>query len=150
LVEGKTCIVTGGAGSIGLATVRTLLAEGAKGMLVDLDADKLKRTVRELGTDNAAFVAADVTDAAQTRNYVEETASRWGVRRAPGIRNKERTCAQQWILPADPQPPAPCFSISSALPGGRCQTAGHRIRRTGLCARGPRVLPGFLRGARTR
>jgi len=25
LVEGKTCIVTGGAGSIGLATVRTLL-----------------------------------------------------------------------------------------------------------------------------
>ena len=41
LVEGKTCIVTGGAGSIGLATVRTLLAEGAKVMLVDLDADKL-------------------------------------------------------------------------------------------------------------
>jgi Short-chain alcohol dehydrogenase of unknown specificity len=51
LVEGKTCIVTGGAGSIGLATVRTLLAEGAKVMLVDLDADKLARTVRELGTD---------------------------------------------------------------------------------------------------
>jgi NAD(P)-dependent dehydrogenase (short-subunit alcohol dehydrogenase family) len=66
LVEGKTCIVTGGAGSIGLATVRTLLAEGAKVMLVDLDAEKLARTVRELGTDNAAFVAADVTDAAQT------------------------------------------------------------------------------------
>ena len=37
-------------------------------MLVDLDADKLKRTVRELATDKAAFVAADVTDAAQTRN----------------------------------------------------------------------------------
>ena len=78
LVEGKTCIVTGGAGSIGLATVRTLLAEGAKVMLVDFDADKLKRTVRELGTDNAAFVAADVTDAAQTRNYVNETVARWG------------------------------------------------------------------------
>ena len=78
LVAGKTCIVTGGAGSIGLATVRTLLAEGAKVMLVDLDADKLKRTVRELGTDNAAFVAADVTDAAQTRNYVNETVARWG------------------------------------------------------------------------
>ena len=78
LVEGKTCIVTGGAGSIGLATVRALLAEGAKVMLVDLDTDKLKHTVRELGTDNAAFVAADVTDAAQTRNYVEETVARWG------------------------------------------------------------------------
>ena len=78
LVEGKTCIVTGGAGSIGLATVRALLAEGAKVMLVDLDADKLARTVRELGTDKAAFVAADVTDAAQTRKYVDETVARWG------------------------------------------------------------------------
>jgi NAD(P)-dependent dehydrogenase (short-subunit alcohol dehydrogenase family) len=78
LVEGKTCIVTGGAGSIGLATVRTLLAEGGNVMLVDLDADKLARTVRELGTDKAAFVVADVTDAAQTRNYVEQTVSRFG------------------------------------------------------------------------
>ena len=33
---------------------------------------------RELGTDKAAFVAADVTDAAQTRKYVDETVARWG------------------------------------------------------------------------
>ncbi len=78
LVEGKTCIVTGGAGSLGLASVRALLAEGARVMLVDLDADKLARTVRELGTDKAAFVAADVTDAAQTRKYVADTVARWG------------------------------------------------------------------------
>jgi len=78
LVEGKTCIVTGGAGSLGLASVRALLAEGAKVMLVDLDADKLAGIVRELATDRAAFVAADVTDAAQTRNYVDQTVARWG------------------------------------------------------------------------
>lgn len=78
LVDGKTCIVTGGAGSLGLATVRALLAEGAKVMLVDLDADKLKRTVSELGTDKAAYVAADVTSAAQTQTYVEATVARWG------------------------------------------------------------------------
>ena len=78
LVEGKTCIVTGGAGSLGLASVRALLAEGARVMLVDLDADKLARTVRELDTDKAAFVAADVTDAAQTRKYVGDTVARWG------------------------------------------------------------------------
>ncbi len=53
LVEGKTCIVTGGAGSLGLASVRALLAEGARVMLVDLDAEKLSRTVRDLGTDRA-------------------------------------------------------------------------------------------------
>jgi NAD(P)-dependent dehydrogenase (short-subunit alcohol dehydrogenase family) len=67
LVEGKTCIVTGGAGSLGLASASALLAEGAKVMLVDLDADKLAGAVRDLGTNRAAFIAADVTDAAQTR-----------------------------------------------------------------------------------
>jgi NAD(P)-dependent dehydrogenase (short-subunit alcohol dehydrogenase family) len=77
-VEGKTCIVTGGAGSLGLASARALLAEGAKVMLVDLDADKLNFAARELGTDRAAFVAADVTDAAQTRKYVGDTVARWG------------------------------------------------------------------------
>ena len=45
LVEGKTCIVTGGAGSLGLASARALLAEGAKVMLVDIDADKLAHAV---------------------------------------------------------------------------------------------------------
>jgi NAD(P)-dependent dehydrogenase (short-subunit alcohol dehydrogenase family) len=78
LVEGKTCIVTGGAGSIGLATVEALLTEGAKVMLVDLDADKLARTIRDLKTDKAAFVVADVTDATQTRRYVSETVACWG------------------------------------------------------------------------
>jgi len=42
LVEGKTCIVTGSAGSLGLASVRALIAEGAKVTLVDFEADKLK------------------------------------------------------------------------------------------------------------
>ena len=80
LVEGKTCIVTGGAGSFGLASVRALLAEGARVMLVDLDADKLARTVRELATDKAAFVAADVTDADTDPPDMSATLSRAGAR----------------------------------------------------------------------
>jgi NAD(P)-dependent dehydrogenase (short-subunit alcohol dehydrogenase family) len=74
----KTCIVTGGAGSLGLATVRALLAEGAKVMLVDFDADKLAIAVESLGTDRAAYVVADVSDAVQTRKYVSDTVARWG------------------------------------------------------------------------
>ena len=42
-VDGKVCIVTGGAGSIGLASVRLLLQEGAKVALVDIDEGKLAR-----------------------------------------------------------------------------------------------------------
>jgi NAD(P)-dependent dehydrogenase (short-subunit alcohol dehydrogenase family) len=78
LVEGKTCIITGGAGSIGLATARVLLAEGARVMLVDLDGGKLAGIVTDLATDRAEFVAADVTDTAQTKNYVEKTVKRFG------------------------------------------------------------------------
>jgi len=78
LVEGKICVVTGGAGSLGLASARALLAEGARVMLVDLDADRLERAARELDTDKAAVVAADVSDAGQTRRYVDKTVARWG------------------------------------------------------------------------
>lgn len=78
LVEGKTCIVTGGAGSLGFASARALVAEGAKVMLVDLDGDRLAKAARELGADRAAFVAANVTDAEQTRRYVAETVALWG------------------------------------------------------------------------
>jgi len=78
LVEGKTCIVTGGAGSLGFASARALVAEGAKVMLVDLDGDRLAKAARELGADRSAFVAANVADAEQTRRYVAETVALWG------------------------------------------------------------------------
>ena len=77
-LEGKVCIVTGGAGSIGSATVEAFLAEARRVMLVDLDAEKLEHLVRDLKTDKAGFIAADVTDVAQTRRYVNKTIRRWG------------------------------------------------------------------------
>ena len=78
VVEGKTCIVTGGAGSLGSNSARVLLAEGASVMLVDRDGDRLASVAREFGSNRVAFTAADVTDAAQTRRYVDETVARWG------------------------------------------------------------------------
>lgn len=77
-LEGKTCIVTGGAGSIGLASARALLADGAKVMLVDFDAARLDDAVRSLASDRVDQVTADVTDAAQVRNFVARTVARFG------------------------------------------------------------------------
>ena len=36
-LQGKVCLVTGGGGSIGLATARLFVAEGARVMLADVD-----------------------------------------------------------------------------------------------------------------
>ena len=35
-MQGKVCVISGGAGSIGVATAKLLLQEGAKVMLMDL------------------------------------------------------------------------------------------------------------------
>lgn len=78
LLQDKICVITGGAGSIGLASAKLFLAEGAKVMLVDLRDSDLKRAVGELDSANAASIAADVSIAPQVKAYVDATVSRWG------------------------------------------------------------------------
>jgi NAD(P)-dependent dehydrogenase (short-subunit alcohol dehydrogenase family) len=77
-LSGKICVVTGGAGSIGLATARLFLAEGAKVMLVDLRPADLERAADDLGGDDVAWLVADVTSAEAVRTFVEATVSRFG------------------------------------------------------------------------
>ena len=78
-MNGKTCIVTGGAGSIGLASARRLLEEGGNIMLVDRDDARLSKAVKSLAQhgDRVATTTADVTQAGDTRNYVERTLERF-------------------------------------------------------------------------
>jgi NAD(P)-dependent dehydrogenase (short-subunit alcohol dehydrogenase family) len=77
-LSGKICVVTGGAGSIGLATARLFLAEGAKVMLVDLRPADLERAADDLGGDDVAWLVADVTSADSVWTFVEATVSRFG------------------------------------------------------------------------
>jgi NAD(P)-dependent dehydrogenase (short-subunit alcohol dehydrogenase family) len=78
LLENKVCVVTGGAGSIGLASARLFVREGAKVMLVDLDEADLQRATRELASPSVDWFVADVGDAAATRAYVERAVDRFG------------------------------------------------------------------------
>ena len=78
LLENKVCVITGGAGSIGLASARLFLREGARVMLVDLNEADLERAARELDSSSADWVAADVGDAAATRAYIERAVDRFG------------------------------------------------------------------------
>ena len=77
-LDGKIAIITGGAGGIGSAAARMFAAEGGKVMLVDLDKDALQKIVADIGEDQAAYTAADVSSTVDTQAYVAATMERFG------------------------------------------------------------------------
>jgi NAD(P)-dependent dehydrogenase (short-subunit alcohol dehydrogenase family) len=72
-LEGSVAIVSGGASGLGAATVRRLVAGGARAVIADRDADKGKALAAELG-DAAVFAQTDVTDETQVQAAVEAAA----------------------------------------------------------------------------
>lgn len=74
----KVCVITGAAGSIGLASARAFLEEGARVMLVDLKPEPLHEAAQGLASDRVATFAADVRLANDVEAYVTATVQRWG------------------------------------------------------------------------
>jgi NAD(P)-dependent dehydrogenase (short-subunit alcohol dehydrogenase family) len=74
----KVALITGGAGSIGLATARAFVAEGARVLIADLDHAALEQAAGDLGSEVAAWGVADVTDPAQVEAAVSRTVERFG------------------------------------------------------------------------
>jgi NAD(P)-dependent dehydrogenase (short-subunit alcohol dehydrogenase family) len=77
-LAGKSALITGGAGSIGLATARAMLAEGASVILVDRDAEALDRALDSLDSDRTATAVAEATDSAAVRAAVASVLERFG------------------------------------------------------------------------
>jgi len=73
----KVAVISGGAGSIGAATARLFVAEGARVVITDIDEPGLQAVAAELG-DAAAARPADVTDSAQVRAAVDLAVERFG------------------------------------------------------------------------
>jgi NAD(P)-dependent dehydrogenase (short-subunit alcohol dehydrogenase family) len=80
LMQHKVCVITGGAGSVGLESAKLLRQEGARVMLVDNNQQMLTRAVDALGggSDTVSSMMADVSDTQQTRAYIEHTVENWG------------------------------------------------------------------------
>ncbi len=77
-LSGKVALITGGAGSIGLATARAFVAEGAKVMITDLSEDALARAAASSGSDDVVWRVTDVTDSEQVRAAVQATVGEFG------------------------------------------------------------------------
>lgn len=74
----KVAIVTGGASGIGLASVKDLLAEGAKVVIADFS-DKGDEVAASLGDESSVlFVKTDVTVEDDVKNVVEKAVSQFG------------------------------------------------------------------------
>ena len=76
-LQGKAAVITGGEGSIGMATARALVAEGARVCLVGLVADELRAGASSLG-DGATWTIADVTDPMQVKAAVAGAVETFG------------------------------------------------------------------------
>ena len=77
LMDGKVCIITGGAGSLGLASAKVLLAEGAKVLLVDRFQDELDLVADSLEGEVITH-AGDVTKREDTEAYITKSVKAWG------------------------------------------------------------------------
>ncbi|MDX3906263.1 MAG: SDR family NAD(P)-dependent oxidoreductase [Pigmentiphaga sp.] len=64
-LQGKTALVTGGGGGIGEAIGRLFVAEGARIVLVDADAQALARTAARIQSPQVATQVCDISDEAQ-------------------------------------------------------------------------------------
>lgn len=69
-IEGAVALVTGGASGLGEATIRRLVASGARAVIVDRDAKKGEALAKELG-ERVVFQATDVTSEADVKAAVE-------------------------------------------------------------------------------
>ncbi|MES2532284.1 MAG: SDR family NAD(P)-dependent oxidoreductase [Pseudomonadota bacterium] len=73
-MAGKACLITGGAGSIGVATARQLLVAGARVHLVDRSAESIETARQSLSafSDRVTGSVADVSIEADAISYVQD------------------------------------------------------------------------------
>jgi NAD(P)-dependent dehydrogenase (short-subunit alcohol dehydrogenase family) len=79
-MKGRVCIITGGAGSIGLASAKLLHEEGARVLLVDNNQDYLTSALKSFSSDSdrVTTIEADVSSEEDTQRFINQTLDKWG------------------------------------------------------------------------
>ncbi len=126
-LAGRTAVVTGGAGAIGLAVARRLAAEGARVVLADTDEPAGQAAAAEIG---GLFVPTDVTDPYQVEALFDaayETCGGVDISvHAAGLRTEH--AAGLWTEQAEPT------TARHRTESAELTTARHRIEQAELTA----------------
>ena len=77
-LDGRSAIVTGGAGGIGSATAILFAEEGARVAIVDLDPDALARAAADIPGGGALAIAADISREDEAFRAVDEAVAAFG------------------------------------------------------------------------
>lgn len=77
-LKGKTALITGAAGGIGLATAKLFLKEGANVFITDIDGDGIKKALSDINSPNADGMAADVSKDADNKASVDACVAKFG------------------------------------------------------------------------
>ncbi|QIC69998.1 SDR family NAD(P)-dependent oxidoreductase [Acinetobacter indicus] len=76
-IQGKVCVVTGGASGLGAATAQYLVEQGANVILVDMNQELGTQMAQQLG-EKAQFKALDVADEAAVQQFFAEIEQHYG------------------------------------------------------------------------
>jgi 3-oxoacyl-[acyl-carrier protein] reductase len=77
-LQNRIALVTGGGSGIGREICLTLAREGASVAVNDINPDGIEDTIKEIGSDKALAVVADVSDSGQVKNMFESLRQRYG------------------------------------------------------------------------
>jgi 3-oxoacyl-[acyl-carrier protein] reductase len=140
-LSGKTVVVTGAAGAMGMALVRAFLEDGAKVALIDVDALRLDSIVRFLRGTLAA-VPCDVSDAAAVRQAHQQVEKALGpvdvlVNNAGVLSNDkaEATGDDEWRRVMAVNLDGAFYWSRSVLPGMKSRKWGRIVNVASLAAK---------------
>ncbi|HQE05931.1 MAG TPA: SDR family NAD(P)-dependent oxidoreductase [Tepidanaerobacteraceae bacterium] len=77
-IKGSVAVITGGASGLGEATVRRLVAKGARVAILDINESGGNALVKELGEDKAVFFKTNVAVTGEVQAAIDGIMDKWG------------------------------------------------------------------------